>query len=242
MKQILQKMKQYALVVLLVLMGNYGWGQTIINFDTASNWTQGGSTAFTSYSNHSYSESGVTFQGAKVIRNAIAAQDGFPGALGTYSFRLENTSNGNLLITIGNGGLSDFSFKVRRWDSTPAADYTVKYTINGGTDWISLSNVNSTLLATSNWFTFSSGTINSTASNIQIEIKNTGTTERIMFDDFAWTGYSAPTNSAPTASSVTFSGTNNIGQTLTGTYTYADADSDLEGTSTFQWYRADNTS
>ena len=80
MKQILQKMKQYALLVLLVLMSNYGWGQTIINFDTASNWTQGGSTAFTSYSNHSYSESGVTFQGAKVIRNAIAAQDGFPGA------------------------------------------------------------------------------------------------------------------------------------------------------------------
>ena len=27
MKQILQKMKQYVLVVLLVLMGNYGWGQ-----------------------------------------------------------------------------------------------------------------------------------------------------------------------------------------------------------------------
>lgn len=50
------------------------------------------------------------------------------------------------------------------------------------------------------------------------------------------------TNVAPTASSVTFSGTNNIGQTLTGTYTYADADSDLEGTSTFQWYRADNAS
>ena len=30
MKQILQKMKQYALLVLLVLMGNYGWGQVKI--------------------------------------------------------------------------------------------------------------------------------------------------------------------------------------------------------------------
>ncbi len=241
MKEILQKMKQYVLFLLLVLIGNHGWGQTSINFDTASNWIQGGA-AFTSYSNHSYSESGVTFQGTKVLRNTTTLQDGFAGAIGTYSFRLENTTNGILLITIGDGGLSNFSFKVRRWDNSPAADYTVKYTINGGIDWISLSNVNSTLLTTSDWFTFSSGTINSTASNIQIEIKNTGTTERIMFDDFTWTGYSAPTNSAPTASLVLFSGTTAVGQTLTGTYSYADADSDLEGTSIFQWYRADDAS
>ncbi|MED4755597.1 hypothetical protein [Brevibacillus choshinensis] len=46
-------------------------------------------------------------------------------------------------------------------------------------------------------------------------------------------------NEAPTASSVLISGTAQVGETLTGSYTYTDADSDTEGTSTFQWY-ADN--
>jgi len=43
-------------------------------------------------------------------------------------------------------------------------------------------------------------------------------------------------DTAPTASSVAFSGTLQDGQTLSGTYTYADDDSDAETTSTFKWY------
>jgi hypothetical protein len=46
-----------------------------------------------------------------------------------------------------------------------------------------------------------------------------------------------PANTAPVASNVTISGTARVGQTLTGNYTYADADGDLEGTSTFRWLR-----
>jgi len=44
-------------------------------------------------------------------------------------------------------------------------------------------------------------------------------------------------NSAPTASSVAIAGTAQSGNTLTGSYTYADANGDLEGTSTFRWLR-----
>lgn len=51
-----------------------------------------------------------------------------------------------------------------------------------------------------------------------------------------------PANSAPTASSVSFSGTLNVGQLLTGSYTYSDTESDVEGTSTFKWYRSDDGS
>ena len=47
----------------------------------------------------------------------------------------------------------------------------------------------------------------------------------------------APANSAPTASSVLVTGTLEVGQTLTGSYTFDDADGDLEGTSTFRWLR-----
>ena len=46
-----------------------------------------------------------------------------------------------------------------------------------------------------------------------------------------------PANVAPTASAVTFSGTSTAGQTLTGSYTYADADNNVEGSSTYRWLR-----
>ena len=46
----------------------------------------------------------------------------------------------------------------------------------------------------------------------------------------------------PTASSVTLSGTVEVGQTLTGTYTYNDADGDAESGSSFVWYRSDDAS
>lgn len=47
------------------------------------------------------------------------------------------------------------------------------------------------------------------------------------------------TPAAPTASSVSISGPPAIGQLLTGHYTYADANNDPEGTSTFRWLRSD---
>ena len=41
----------------------------------------------------------------------------------------------------------------------------------------------------------------------------------------------------PTASNVLISGTPQVGQVLTGSYAYADADGDDEGASTFRWLR-----
>ncbi|WP_216093247.1 GNAT family N-acetyltransferase, partial [Candidatus Marithrix sp. Canyon 246] len=46
----------------------------------------------------------------------------------------------------------------------------------------------------------------------------------------------------PTASSVTFSGTLLEGETLTGSYTYADAESDSQNGTSFQWYHSDDAS
>ncbi|NIA28972.1 MAG: hypothetical protein GWP06_03555, partial [Actinobacteria bacterium] len=46
-------------------------------------------------------------------------------------------------------------------------------------------------------------------------------------------------NTAPTATDVNITGTAEVGQVLTGNYTYNDADGDLEGTSTFRWLRDD---
>jgi hypothetical protein len=49
-------------------------------------------------------------------------------------------------------------------------------------------------------------------------------------------------NSAPTALGVAITGTATVGQTLTGSFTYADPDSDPAGTHTYKWYRADDNS
>jgi hypothetical protein len=188
MKKITFLRNLIVLVALLVGSGS-AMGQTTINFDNAGSWVQDGSTALTSYANHAYVESGVTIQGTNVLRNATAAQDGFPGALGTYSMRVGNTALSKVAITVATGGVAEFSIKVRRWDNSPMPNYTVKYSVDGGSNWTSLTKIDGTLLTTSNFFTYSSGVINSAVSNFKIEIQNTGTTERIMLDDFTWTGY-----------------------------------------------------
>jgi LruC domain-containing protein/uncharacterized protein (TIGR02145 family) len=47
-------------------------------------------------------------------------------------------------------------------------------------------------------------------------------------------------NRPPTATNVLQTGTAQEGSTLTGVYTYSDPENDPQGTSTFQWYRADD--
>ena len=49
-------------------------------------------------------------------------------------------------------------------------------------------------------------------------------------------GY-GPANTKPSASGVNITGTVAIGSTLTGNYTYSDVNSDVEGVSTFKWFR-----
>ncbi len=53
--------------------------------------------------------------------------------------------------------------------------------------------------------------------------------------------FSGPvTDNAPVAINVTQSGTAKVGETLTGSYSYYDADGDAQGTTTFQWYRSNS--
>ncbi|MFC6272035.1 beta strand repeat-containing protein, partial [Pseudoalteromonas fenneropenaei] len=49
-------------------------------------------------------------------------------------------------------------------------------------------------------------------------------------------------DSPPTASNVSFSGNLQVGQTLTGSYTYADANGDTQSGTTFKWYASNNSS
>ncbi len=203
MKHLLHKMKHLgaplALITLLLLPG-LGWGQTTINFDDAEKWTAG-SAAITSYaSDHTYVDGVFSATGGPALRNTTSAQDGYPGAIGTYAWRLENNTSVDWRITIASGGVSTFSVDLRRWDGSPSPAFNLEYSTNGGTNWTLVSAINNTTLDNSSaWKTFN-GTINNANANILIRLVATGSTERIMVDNFVWTGYSSgnPTAATPT--------------------------------------------
>jgi hypothetical protein len=198
-----QKFFTSLLIISLFLFASLRiFSQTTIDFDTDANWTQDPNvSSFGAYGSHSYADGIISFSSMFAIRNTTAVQDGFPGALGTYSWRLRNSADTRLTANIASGGVSTFSFAVRRWDGSPIPNYTVRYSLNGGTDWTSLPNIDGSLLTTSDWFTYN-GTINSAATNILIEVGNTGTTERIMIDDYTWTGYTSGGNLPPTITNI----------------------------------------
>ena len=64
-----------------------------------------------------------------------------------------------------------------------------------------------------------------------------------VYNGTEWeTIYCPTTNTVPTATGVSISGALTVGVELTATYSYQDAESDIEDTSLFQWYRADDAS
>lgn len=57
---------------------------------------------------------------------------------------------------------------------------------------------------------------------------------------YEYIGPIMPGETAPTASDVTITGTPEVGEKLTGDYSYQDVNGDPEGTSVYKWYRADD--
>jgi len=196
--------KIYFMFVLSMFTLGLVWAQTTINFDTAVNWTLGSVASFTSYaSDHSYVDGIFSATGGRALRNTTTAQDGYPGALGTYAWRLENTALVDWRITIASGGVSTFSMEIRRWDGSPSPAYNLEYSTDSGSNWTLVSAINNTTLdELSAWKTFN-GTINSANTNILIRLKATGTTERIHIDNFVWTGYTGGGNTPPSISNIT---------------------------------------
>ena len=165
---------------------------TIINFDNATNWTAG-SAGIGSYAvDHTYVESGWGFTGGRALRNGTAAQDGFPGALDVYSWRLENTAIVDWRATYnGSATLTQFGFDVRRWDGVPSPAFDVSYSTNGGTTFSAaiLTINNAYLDESSAWKTFNYAIPSPTQlapGNLIVRVFSTGATERIMIDNFSF--------------------------------------------------------
>jgi hypothetical protein len=279
MKQILQKMKQYVLVVLLVLMGNYGWGQVnptaqslpySQNFGTATftsmpaGMAAWGGLSGASISTLTLAESSTPSAPANIVA-ATGAQTG-GGVFGymvssngrPYIQTSSNSSNGanQIALAINTTGKENITvaYDVEIISAQPrTVGIVLQYRIGTSGSW-------TTITGTGNPYSQAAGTTGIKASPSIVLPSNAndkpiiqirwatwrgtegGNSSGIGIDNISITGTNIVINQAPTASAVSFSGTPNIGQLLTGTYTYTDAESDLEGTSTFQWYRADNAS
>ena len=165
---------------------------TIINFDVAGSWVPG-AVALTSYaSDHVYTASEWNFTGGPALRNATTAQDGFPGALGTYSWRLNMNTVIDWRATYqGTDAITSFGFKARRWDNNPDPAYTVAYSTDGGTTWSAtvFSINNSTLGNSSNWVAFNHVVTLPAAyaaGQFVVRVSSPASGERIMIDDFAF--------------------------------------------------------
>ena len=70
-----------------------------------------------------------------------------------------------------------------------------------------------------------------------VTLSTAGTNGKVVADAVAFV--KVPDNTAPTASSVSITGSTYIGSTLTGNYIYGDADGDAQGSTQFQWYHND---
>ncbi|MCD1261193.1 hypothetical protein B5M42_020550 [Paenibacillus athensensis] len=92
--------------------------------------------------------------------------------------------------------------------------------------------------ATSSTFTLTSAEV---GKYIIFEVTPVATSGTLSGTPVTYTSASAVvSNFGPTAAPVSFTGILKEGNTLTGTYTYADEESNPEGTTTFQWYTAND--
>lgn len=180
--------KLYILFLLTFSLSTFSQGS--INFDDTAKWIQDGAIALNSYGNHGYSDGTFTMTGTDVLQNTTALQDAIAGAFGTYSVRLRNNANTNVIMNIASGGVGTFSFQARRWSGTTATNFTVEYSTDNGASWTFSSTINALVTTNSDWKTIN-GSINSPNTNIKIRIKSNGTTERLMIDNFSWTASSS---------------------------------------------------
>jgi len=183
-------MKKVLLLCFISIFSISLFAQGTIDFDDDTKWTMDG----TSYSsNHVYTDGVFSATGGPVYLQGTAAQGGVAGAFGIHSCRLKNVTNAEWIITIASGGVGEFGMKIRRWDGSPSPDLNLDYSIDGGTNWTTVSTINNTSLDNkSDWKLFT-GTVNDESTNIKIRLVANGKTERIMVDDFYWT---APGSSA----------------------------------------------
>ncbi|MEJ2393879.1 MAG: hypothetical protein P8Z77_03715 [Candidatus Thiodiazotropha sp.] len=159
--------------------------------------------------------------------------------------------------TLSLGGVSDiFSVTTIAADTTPDAfgftdqtDVSVSTVISSNSIAINGINTATPISISGGEYAINGGAFSSTASTISngqtVRVRQTSsasysaTTDAVLTVGSVSDTFSVTTaaNSSPTATNVTIRGTAQVGNVLTGSYTFNDVDGDEEGTSTFRWLR-----
>ncbi|WP_452218977.1 T9SS type A sorting domain-containing protein [Lacinutrix undariae] len=156
--------------------------QTTIDFDTAENWSSG-----SSYDSYTYSEGLFSFASENNYQESGSRTFGNEG----LASRLNKSSNSELTATIASGGVNTFSVLISAWDNSPSPNFNLDYSVDGGTSWTDVATINNESLNDDTEYVSFGATIANAADNIMVRIKSNGTTERIIVDNFTWTGFSS---------------------------------------------------
>lgn len=213
-------MTRFALAITLLVIGMVAPCQTVsagmitVNFDDVTKWTAGSAGIGSYASNHVYADQGFTFTGGPGLRDTTTdrpASSGIPGALGTHSWRLRDVPGD----PVHGGGpvawtatyttvdptvnqIGRVSFDARRWDGSPSPAFDVSFSSDGGTSFSAsqLTLNNDAFDNSSDWKTFSffANTPVLVDDNFIVRFASTGTTERIMIDNFSVTAVPEPTS------------------------------------------------
>ncbi len=177
------------------------------NFDTTGNWSGGSMTAYTIDKQYATPGSPVVFACTnEALRDTVAVQDSFTRTHtnSTYSWRIRDQGVGDWKATIATGGVSTFSFYVRRWDATPDVNYTCDVSVNNGSSYTNHLTINGAWLGTSSDWKQINGAINTvngpgSADDIIIRLHRVSG-ERLLVDSFELTDLSGgPASNQPPA-------------------------------------------
>ncbi len=137
-----------------------------------------------------------------------------------------------LLATAGDAQV-DLSWSSGGDNGATITDYTVQYKLSSAGSWSTFAD--GTSVATTATVT---GLTNGSLYNFRISAVNINGSSDPSSTTNARPLSSTPT--APTATSVSITGSASLGELLTGTYTFNDVNGNTEATSTYRWLRADS--
>ncbi|MGM8363812.1 MBG domain-containing protein, partial [Flavobacterium sp. ARAG 55.4] len=197
----------------------------------------------TSYGNEvNFTTSGTAVNNTPVINGLPATltftEDQQEAEMNLSSVTISDADAGSADLTVtltATSGTFDFAGGT---GITSSGNLTSTISITG-----SLTNINNYLNQPSNtWYIPATNVNGKNAASITFKVSDNGNTgtggdktaEGIISINIT------PINDAPNATELAISGTLNVGQTLTATYSYNDVENDTESGSTFKWFRSDN--